>query len=52
MNVKEIVLLFICIVLVVLYFTDPKEDYIEVDGKKRRVLWYTNIKGKRNWILL
>lgn len=53
MMIAYILLIVAILILIFLFYLDLSFDYIPMNGNKRRViLWYTNIKGERNYILL
>lgn len=46
------IILGIVIVLLILYrIFEPSLDYIVVDGKKKRIIWYNTTNG-RDWTFL
>lgn len=47
------VIILVLVSLLILYVhLDPTFDWVEVGGKQKRIMWYNNLKGERNWIFL
>lgn len=53
MKIIAFILPFTIILLwAILVCFDPKLDWIMVEGKKKRILWYNNLDGEREWFFL
>ena len=48
-----IVIILVLVSLLILYvYFEPTFDWVEIRGKQKRIMWYNNLKGERDWIFL
>lgn len=52
MTVITVIILVLVSLLILYVLFDPTFDWVEVGGKQKRIMWYNNLKGERNWIFL